>query len=78
MKRRSFIGAAALLMSSALVLAGCSGGSGSDKGDSGSSSGTKEELHVAILQTLRHWISSQSIPILSEESVFMCMNHCLP
>ena len=32
MKRRSFIGAAALLMSSALVLAGCSGGSGSDNG----------------------------------------------
>lgn len=60
MKRRSFIGAAALLMSSALVLAGCSGGSGSDKGDSGSSSGTKEELHVAI---------SANPPSLDQQSI---------
>ena len=38
----------------------------------------KRNCMLRFLQTLRHWISSQSIPILSEESVFMCMNHCLP
>ncbi len=50
MKRKPLFGAAALLMSTALVLAGCGGGN-SDSGSGGSgdsASKQKEELHIAI------------------------------
>lgn len=49
MKRKALMSAVALLMSSALILAGCSGNSDSGKSSSEkSTSKTKEELHVAI------------------------------
>lgn len=50
MKRKPLFGAAALLMSTALVLAGCGGGNsdGGSGGSGDSASKNKEELHVAI------------------------------